>query len=388
MERAGPYLEKAFQLSDRLTEKDKLYIIAWHATVKRDSLSAIETYRKFIANSPLEVEAYQRLCWLLISQRRFDEALTVARRGLLIDSEAKDLYNALGGIHSHLDNDSETLAAYQRYVQLAPTDPNAFDSLGLGHQQFGRYDEAVAAYQRALALNPESRVAVIHLGNACLQRGQYRAAIEQYRRYVEIARDDQSRGRGHEYLAYAYLKTGELGRAEAESRLAARYFRQPVWSSLYLANARGDRRAAQAWKSKLRAKLSQAEHAERGVLRLYYYYLGYLAQTSGQATEAIEHFKEALRHQKVYWRYDPLEDCLALAYLELGRLDEAIAEYERILRLNPNYPLAQFHLGQAYERKGDRERAREAYRSFLQTWKDADEDVPEVINAKAWSARQ
>lgn len=79
---------------------------------------------------------------------------------------------------------------------------------------------------------------------------------------------------------------------------------------------------------------------------------------------------------------DPLEDCLAKAYLEAGKLDEAISEFERILRLNQNYPLAQYHLAQAYERKGQQDQARTAYERFLQTWKDADADVPEVITAR------
>ena len=77
-----------------------------------------------------------------------------------------------------------------------------------------------------------------------------------------------------------------------------------------------------------------------------------------------------------------MEDCLANAYLELGRLDKAIAEYERILRLNSNYPLARYHLAQAYERKGLREQARAEYERFLQVWKDADPDLPEVVAAK------
>ena len=47
------------------------------------------------------------------------------------------------------------------------------------------------------------------------------------------------------------------------------------------------------------------------------------------------------------WQMESYEDCLANAYLELGRLDEAISEYERILRLNPNYPPVNYHLGQA-----------------------------------------
>jgi tetratricopeptide (TPR) repeat protein len=117
-------------------------------------------------------------------------------------------------------------------------------------------------------------------------------------------------------------------------------------------------------------------------MRFLDYYRGTLALRSGQTAEAIVHFQEALRHSPPLWNIDAYEDCLANAYLELGRLDEAIAEYERILRLNPNYPLAQYHLGRAYERKGQHERARAAYERFLQIWKDADPDLPEVIDAK------
>ena len=68
--------------------------------------------------------------------------------------------------------------------------------------------------------------------------------------------------------------------------------------------------------------------------------------------------------------------------LRAGPLDEAIAEYERILKLNPNYPLVHYHLAQAYERKGDRDQAHAEYQRFLQVWKDADADIPEVVHAK------
>ena len=113
----------------------------------------------------------------------------------------------------------------------------------------------------------------------------------------------------------------------------------------------------------------------------FHFCLGYYALKSGRATEAIEQFREALRHPPMVWNVDGVEDCLANAYLELGQLDEATSEYERLLRLNPNHPLVHYHLGQAYERKGLRNQARDAYQRFLQIWKDADTDIPEVISA-------
>jgi hypothetical protein len=44
--KAKPYLEKAFQLTDRLTEKDKLNITAWYAIVNFDYAAAIEAFRR------------------------------------------------------------------------------------------------------------------------------------------------------------------------------------------------------------------------------------------------------------------------------------------------------------------------------------------------------
>ena len=118
------------------------------------------------------------------------------------------------------------------------------------------------------------------------------------------------------------------------------------------------------------------------MMRFPTYLRGYFALKSGRAEEAIADFKEALRHRPPVWDLDPLEDCLANAYLELGQLNEAVAEYERILKLNPNYPLAQYHLGQAYERQGQMGQARAAYLRFLEIWKEADPDLPQMIAAK------
>jgi len=53
----------------------------------------------------------------------------------------------------------------------------------------------------------------------------------------------------------------------------------------------------------------------------------------------------------VIWDIDPLEDCLANAYLELGHLDEASGNMSASCDLTPTIagPLPP---GQAYERKG------------------------------------
>jgi tetratricopeptide (TPR) repeat protein len=181
-------------------------------------------------------------------------------------------------------------------------------------------------------------------------------------------------------LTALYLRKGELGRAEAAAEQGLRHLNGR--GAFLVAVARGELSRAEKLKAQY-LDLDAVTGRPWPTDRFNYYCRGLLALSRRRAEEALGHFREALRRPPLSWNVDGApEDCLAEAYLGLGRLDEAIAEYERLLRLNPHYALAHYHLGQAYERKGERERARAAYSRFLESWKSADSDIPEVIAAK------
>ena len=380
-DKAKPFLEKAFQLSSRLSEKDRLYITAWYAIANLDYQKAIEAFKHLIAQYPLEVEAYERLGRLLGGEGRLDEATEVLKRGLLVDQEAEDIYNALGAGYSIAGKHAEAIAMHQRYVELAPNEPNAHDSLGMSHQWAGHYERAIAEYQRALELNPLFEVAVVHLGNAYFQQGRYREAIDQYQRYIEVGPSEIERARGCEAVARVFFRRGDPGRAAAWGQRALRYEAHQIALPLLLALEQ--RNWTQAEHLLLVYKTwSNIGRGTRRAQRYTHYYEGSIALRKGLAAEAIENFKQALQQYPPSYEIDPFEDCLANAYLELGQLDEAIAEYERLLQLNPNYPLVHYHLAQAYERKGEPARARSEYERFLQIWSTADADIPEVVAAR------
>jgi tetratricopeptide (TPR) repeat protein len=174
---------------------------------------------------------------------------------------------------------------------------------------------------------------------------------------------------------------GEIDRAEEAANKQIKVGKSDCWGSLVIALQRGQAAKVDRLKKQLFASWAQLNRGARQTPRFEYYRRGYLALKSGQAEEAIEYFKQTLKHRPPYWNIDDFEDCLAAAYLELGRLDEAIAEYERVLSINPNYPLAHYHLAQAYGRRGDSERSRSEHQKFLEVWKDADRDLPEVRTA-------
>ncbi len=386
-EKAKPYFERAFQLSDRLTEKDKLYITAWYAIANMDFARAVNTFRSIVANYPFEVEAYLRLGRLLEGEDQLAAAITVLKQGLTVDPEAQALYNALSNIYSSLGRHDEAIAMHQRYVQLAPAEANAHDSLGLSCQWAGRYAEALSEYERALALKPDFEVAIIHLGNTYVQLGRYKEAINQYERYIRIPAAGEERARGYHSLTYVCLKQKDLGRAELAARQSSQHEEMRFWADLAIALAREPMTAAEQLKTRFPTKFPHPNRRAAGPQRDFHYWRGALNFKLGQPEEALAGFREALRHYPPRWQMESYEDCLANAYLALGQLDEAISEYERILRLNPNYPLAHYHLAQAYERKGLPEQARTSYERFLQVWPDADADLPEVVAAREQLAR-
>jgi Flp pilus assembly protein TadD len=81
------------------------------------------------------------------------------------------------------------------------------------------------------------------------------------------------------------------------------------------------------------------------------------------------------------------------AYLASHQGREAADEFQKILDhrgivLNaPIGALAHVQLGRAYALQGNTVEARTAYNDFLTLWKDADPDVPILLQAKAEYAK-
>jgi DNA-binding winged helix-turn-helix (wHTH) protein/tetratricopeptide (TPR) repeat protein len=79
----------------------------------------------------------------------------------------------------------------------------------------------------------------------------------------------------------------------------------------------------------------------------------------------------------------------AEAYLAAGEYGEAIADFKTVIghRGWPEWeifsPLAQLGLARAYAAQRDRDLSRKAYDDFFTTWKDADPNIPILVQAKA-----
>ena len=98
---------------------------------------------------------------------------------------------------------------------------------------------------------------------------------------------------------------------------------------------------------------------------------------------------------------------LSRSYYKIGKYDQAIEAVGRLQSIHSNFqdwdvdegspyyfvqraiyfPKSFNLLGKIYEKKGDNQLAIQNYEKFLDLWKDADKDLPDLIDAKKRLAR-
>jgi len=215
------------------------------------------------------------------------------------------------------------------------------------------------------------------------REGRYRDAIREYLHYVNVTQSDAARAVGYGSIAQLCWRKHDPQQGAEAAREEIRYQKGAVWNSLLFALDRGDSASAASFRDQLFRDMPYPVRGVRHEQRSYDYFRGTLALREGKKTDAIQFFEEALRHLPPSSGLDSYDDCLGNAYLSLDDANDAIAEYQRILRMNPDYPLAQYHLAKAWELKHQPDQALASYRRFLEVWSHADADIPEVADARS-----
>jgi predicted Zn-dependent protease len=106
----------------------------------------------------------------------------------------------------------------------------------------------------------------------------------------------------------------------------------------------------------------------------------------GNRTQAIQMLQAVSRYESVSFYYQNY--LRGQACLGERKGAESASEFQKILDhrgwnpLSALYPLAHLGLARAAVLTGDSEKARKAYQDFLALWKDADADLPVLIEAK------
>jgi tetratricopeptide (TPR) repeat protein len=274
---------------------------------------------------PAQYDALKMLGAILLSQHRFREALTVARRAR--DQRPDDSWNygVIGDALVELGDYDEAFAAFDTMVSMRPG-PAAYARIAYARELRGNLRGALDAMRLALqstaAGDAEAQAWYsAQLGELHLRVGNLDAADQAYRRSAFVFPDYP-----HAMIGFAKVKAARGDRAGALAAYCDQIRRTP---SLDLAARIGDLHAANGNIAEAERYYRLAEDlAGPRVAQTEAHLALFLADHGRKLDEAVS-IAEAVARQ----RHDIFtEDALAWSYFKVGRIDEAMLASTRALR--------------------------------------------------------
>jgi len=217
-----------------------------------------------------------------VAHQRAAEATATALR---LDPELSAAYCTLGHLKGVTELDwVGAERAFQRAIELSPSNADAHDLYGRLCGALERYDEAIALQTRAQELDPLAhRLDVI---TTLLRAGRYAQAVERGRDALALDRDYD---RAHATLGWAYFLNGQKSEGLAELERAVSI--SPT-STLWLGQL-GQAYAIAGETTKARDILRQLEDRGRAGF-VSPYHLAYVYTGLGESDEAIRCLERAV----------------------------------------------------------------------------------------------
>jgi tetratricopeptide (TPR) repeat protein len=256
---------------------------------------------------------------------QFDQALSQYHRALDLfrsggdkRNAAIDLYSmgALFGIQGRygaaLNSKEKAVNTFRELQDRSPMMAEVLSGYGGALAEAGRSDEALKALVEALSLARELKVegslaqALNYQGDCHFYRGDFKSARSLYEQALPFA----VRSKEQEKIWISRFNLGKVTLTQGRADEAATMFRKlaaeadtmglkyfSAQSSVYLAEALVQNRNYDHAREELERTLPKAEKLELwSVLAQDQYLLGTALRLGGHATEAVDHYREALRY--------------------------------------------------------------------------------------------
>jgi tetratricopeptide (TPR) repeat protein/tRNA A-37 threonylcarbamoyl transferase component Bud32 len=360
------YATKAYELRDKASERERLRLMAAYETqVLGDLEKALKTYDQFRRMYPKDYIAWNGTAVTHRSLGRFEDALKEFQHVMTL--RAKPLnYAQLS--QAYLSNGQ--IAEAKAIAEKAVAEKRDFDSL---HQIL--YDIAFIEGNQA-AMDRELDVLKVPPANRPPQ-----GTLIFLGRLAEVRKRNGSVPNRQELL-YGYG-----GKSVADAKEALRKYSDSMEAAVTAAIA-GEREALRALEE-IRKKAP--DDTFLNVVEIPTAKAALLLR-DGKPAEAVEALKPALRYEPAF-RSLPAIYMRGQAYLQNKSGAEAAAEFQKILShrgvalRSVLVPLSQLGLARAYALAGDQAKARKAYDDFFAMWKNADPDIPILVQAKTEYAK-
>ena len=394
--------KKAKALSDKATEKERLYIEAAYANaVEKDPEKRFRILQELTAKYPREKRAHLSLAAYYNGKKRYPEAIGELGKALELDPDYSGAMELFAYLYMDMGDTEKATEYLKKYSALNPGDANPYAAMGDLYFHAGRLDEAIASYREALKIKPNYGVGE-WIAYIQAVKGEYREALHSIDDFIDKAPGVGIRMRGLWWRAFYDHVAGrrELAMNEADRAIEG-------WKSV---NAYGVTvvKMVKAWFCYDRGEYDKGRRLMQEYLdfnksydpaairintSLLEHYLALLDLKQGRIESAKERAKKATLlltqepSERPSWTAQGRQLAqLVQAEISLaeGKAGEVIASFEKgsaltVPVMSPpellqhNMPLEQDMLARAYVKAGNLDRAVEVYRQLL-TFDQASQD--------------
>jgi eukaryotic-like serine/threonine-protein kinase len=395
--RALEYATKAYQLRDRVSEREKLRISGVYFGRTGEVEKEVQTYELWEANFPRDFVPHNNLGVRYSAMGQYEKALAEFQEVLRLQQTLGGYAN-LGGTYLNLNRLDDAKDTFDQAFA------HKLDGGGL------RQNIYFLAFLRGNAAQMQEQVAwsagkpgdedplLSMQSDTEAYYGRLGKARDFSRRAVDSAVRADSKETAASWQANAALREAEVGNtAAARQGVAAALALSPgrdvkVVAALALA------RTGDAPRAKALAEELEKSYPTNTLLKLYWLPTinAAIELNHGNSSQAIVDLEAAAPYElglAGYINYLYPAYVRGQVYLLAHNATAAAAEFQKVLDqrgIVGNFvtgSLAHLQLGRAYAMAGDTAKAKAAYHDFFALWKDADPDIPVLKEAKAEYAK-
>jgi eukaryotic-like serine/threonine-protein kinase len=388
--------QKAFELRDRASEREKLYIMSHYYADSGQLDKGITAYELYIQTYPRDSIPYNNLAGIYNELGQFDNALEKAKHAVELDPDMMNGYGQVASAYAGLNRIEEARATLNTAVQHKGSTAGSHAYLAALDWCEGRDADIEKELQTASA-TPDGELEVLKFRTGlAAARGQLRQARDFTRQAEDVLDRLHLQGRAdmEAQLAGAEAVVGSFPEATNGANEALRLSRTlRVLGNVATTFAilRQDQKAIALADEILRTHPNDtfAVNVTVPMIRAIAA-LRPANPAKADPARAIDFLNTAALYGRannaVYY-------ARGIAYEQAGRYAEAQQDFQKVLdmksRSGPDILLviAQLKLGRLFQKQDDAPKARIAYQNFLAAWKDADPDLPLLHEAKAEYAR-
>ena len=397
--RALEYATQAYQLRDRVTERERLRISAAYFRAAGEVDKEAQIYELWIANYPRDPVPHHNLGANYFNVGQYDRALAEFQEGTRLAPDHVISYANLGAAYLCLNRLDDARVTFDQALA------------GRLDSEWLRENIYYLAFLRADATQMQQQVAWSagkpgdedSLLSKQSDTEAYYGRLKKARDFSRRAVDSAVRADSEEIAAFwqlnAALREAELGNiASARRGVTAALALSPgrdakVVAALTLARI-GDLPRAKALAEEL-----EKSYPTNTFLKLYWLPTinASIAISKGNSSQALVDLEAAAPYElggaATFISYLYPAYVRGQAYLLAHNGNDATTEFQKVLDhrgIVVNFvtgSLAHLQIGRAYALGGDTAKAEAAYQDFLTLWKDADPDIPILKQAKAEYAK-